>query len=157
MLDELKVLLEMFAQLPDLALWGAIGFLIYKLAIIGSIFGVLKFTVEKLHDWAVKRKLETKEFRMVDLVHGIVIDKEDNLKELIAQIKRIRGKGLTYTTSEYIHTSSIEWLRFAIDAQEEREKLIQLSKEVSVAQKAGKEVDPEIESTIKRIKDKLFK
>lgn len=116
MLEELKTLIEVFRELPDLALWAAIGFLIYKLAIIGSIFATIKFVVQKLHDVIIHKKSYTKEFKLRDEVHGIIISHDGTLLELVAQLRRLRGKKVN--GGEYIHTRSVEWLREAIDAKE---------------------------------------
>lgn len=51
----------MVADLPQMALWVLIGFFIYKVIIIGSIYGVIRFVTTKLHDYLVTRKNKVKE------------------------------------------------------------------------------------------------
>jgi hypothetical protein len=154
MIEELRTLLSVFKELPDLALWAAIGFLIYKLSIIGSIYGVIRLGIEKWHDWATKKKVMTTEFRMQDKFNGIIINDEDVLSELIFQNKRIAGKGIGFKTN-YIHGCSVEWLRQAIDEKEDRDKLKELEKEVEQAEMLKKEVDIHTTTSIERLKKKL--
>lgn len=48
-MEEIKLLVEAVAKLPNAALWVLLGYLVYKLAVVGSIYGVIKFAVDKLH------------------------------------------------------------------------------------------------------------
>lgn len=113
-MEELKLLVEMVANLPSMALWVIAFFFIYKVAVVGSIYGVIRFVAGKVHDVIVARKareVEYKEIRpMLDgmCILGITRD------ELVAQIHRLTGRGLT-SKSEYIHRQSVAWLREAID------------------------------------------
>ena len=115
-MEELKLLIGMVANLPQMALWVLCGFLAYKLAVIGSIYGVIRFTVEKLHDYLVKRRTEYKEVRT--LVDGMCIDAA--VEPLMAQLHRLKGRK-TGIASSYIHRSSVDWLREAIDEKEARD------------------------------------
>lgn len=109
-MEELKILVDMVAHLPQMALWVLLGFLVYKLAVVGSIYGTIRFAVDKLHDYLVKRKVEYKEIR--PMLDGMCIKSET--ERLIAQIHRVRGRGVNIK-SEYIHEQSVDWLREAID------------------------------------------
>lgn len=129
-MDELKLLIEMVANLPTLAVWVLVGYLIYKIAVIGSIYGLIRFGIDKLHDW-----LANKDARKIERVNirghldGMCITSSGAHEGLIAQISRVRGKGLRIE-SQYIHTVSVEWLRDAItekeakDAKEKAEKRV---------------------------------
>lgn len=119
-MDELKLLIEMVAHLPAMALWVLVGFFVYKVAIIGSVYGVIRFVAGRLFDWlqAKKtRKVEYKEIR--PMLEGMCIKAET--ERLIAQLHRLRGKGLSIA-SEYIHSSSVDWLREAIDDKIEKDR-----------------------------------
>jgi hypothetical protein len=119
-MEELKLLVQMVASLPTLAIYVIIAFYIYKVTIIGSIYGVIRFAVGKLHDWAVTRKTLptiTQTIRFEDILNGITLNDEDVKKELIMQIKRVCGKNVGID-SDYIHGRSVEWLRQAIDDKE---------------------------------------
>lgn len=107
-MEELKLIIEMVANLPAMALWVLIGFWIYKTLIIGSIYGVIRLAIIKTHDWLTRPK--TREVR--PLIDGMCVTGCKD--ELIDQLKRIRGKGISIS-SEYIHGDSVGWLRDAID------------------------------------------
>jgi uncharacterized membrane protein YhiD involved in acid resistance len=123
-MEELKLLIGMVADLPQMALWVLIGFLIYKLAVIGSIFGVIKLAIDRLHNFAVTRKELppiNQEIHLEDILNGITISSDDTKQQLIRQLKRVAGKG-TQIETQYIHRQSVDWLRVAIDAKEEADK-----------------------------------
>lgn len=117
-MEELKALVEMVAKLPQLALWVCIGFWAYKVIVIGSIYGTLKFVVTKLHDYLVRRKVEVKTVEMRATIDGMCISGEAD--RLIAQLRRVAGRR-TGIKSEYFHGCSVDWLREAIDAKIEAE------------------------------------
>ena len=50
-MDELKLLIEMVANLPQMAIWVLVAFWAYKVVVIGSIYGVIRLAIVKLHDW----------------------------------------------------------------------------------------------------------
>lgn len=111
-MEELKLLIEMVAKLPNTALWVLLGYLVYKLAIVGSWYGLARFFIDKLHSWLTKRDVDVRL-----LLDGQTIT---GAKEgLLAQLERVRQVG--YSTG-YIHKSHIDWLREAIDDKLEKEK-----------------------------------
>jgi uncharacterized membrane protein YhiD involved in acid resistance len=114
-MDELKLLIEMVANLPSLAVWVLCGYLIYKIAIVGSIYGVIRLGIERTHSVLIQRKNGD----LKAAVDGIVI--ADSMNELMAQIRRLSGKGVSIN-SRYIHSASVDWLREAIDEKEALEK-----------------------------------
>ena len=125
-MEELKLLVEMVASLPSLAVWVVIAFYIYKVSIIGSIYGVIRFATAKLHDWAVTQKTAApieREISLHDLTYGIVIRDEQTQRALIAQISRVCGKNLSID-STYIHMCSVDWLREAINDKEQKDRKI---------------------------------
>lgn len=114
-MDELKMLVEMVANLPQLALWVAVGFWAYKVVFIGSIYGVIRFGIAKTHDYLVHRKTIPSEVKQVEvraMLDGICIGGQ--VDPLMAQLRRVAGRGLGIN-SEYIHRDSVGWLRDAID------------------------------------------
>ena len=50
-MEELKLLIEAIAGLPTITLWVLVGYLVYKLAVVGSIYGVIRFGIEKFVQW----------------------------------------------------------------------------------------------------------
>lgn len=115
-MEELKLLVGMVASLPAMALWVIAFFFIYKVVVVGSIYGVIRFVADKLFEWLRQRKVEYKEIR--PMLDGMCIIGET--ERLIGQLHRIRGKGVKIHT-EYIHSQSIDWLREAIDEKIERD------------------------------------
>ena len=112
-MEELKLLVEMVAKLPTLAIWVVALFYAYKVVIIGSVYGLIRFIVTKLHDYKCNR---TATIKLQDKFTGMVITSDYTMDKLTAQLKRISGKNAN--GSLYIHTSSVEWLKEAIDAKE---------------------------------------
>lgn len=122
-MEELKLLIGMVADLPSMALWVLIGFLLYKLAVIGSIYGVIKLFIDKTHDWLITRKTQptqVREIQLQDVFNGITITSDDTMKKLLVQIRRLAGKNVRLG-SDYIHSCSVQWLREAIDEKERSE------------------------------------
>jgi hypothetical protein len=115
-------MVDMVAGLPNVALWVIACVFAYKVAVVGSIYGVIRFTVDRLYKWLVTektkpaREVEYKEIR--PMLDGICV--KAAVEILIAQLYRIRNKGLD-TNSPYIHTGDIDWLKKAIDAQIEKD------------------------------------
>lgn len=113
-MEELRMIVEMIAKLPQAALWVLIGFWAYKVIVVGSIYGVIRFAIEKAHSWLTTPKYELVKVRpMLDRI-TITGDQE----YLISQIKRIVKQESGY---QYIHQSDINWLKAAIDEKMERE------------------------------------
>jgi hypothetical protein len=50
-MEELKLLVESIANLPDLAIWVIAMYFFFKLAIVGSIFGVVRLFIVKVYDY----------------------------------------------------------------------------------------------------------
>ena len=112
-MDELKTLIEAVAGLPTLTLWVLVGYLVYKLAIVGSWFAIASLCVDKLHNWLITPKTEL--VQRQDVLKYLVI--ENCFESLMIQLHRIRNKGVD-NNSDYIHSSDVNWLRDAIDEKE---------------------------------------
>jgi hypothetical protein len=118
-MDELKLLIEMVAHLPSMALWVLVGFFAYKVVVVGSIYGVIRFVAGRLFDWLQQEKAREVEYKEIrPMLDGMCIRAET--ERLIAQLNRIRGRGVG-VKSDYIHAQSVEWLRDAIDKKIESE------------------------------------
>lgn len=123
-MEELKLLVQMVASLPALAVWVIVAFYIYKVSIIGSIYGAIRFSISKLHDWAVTRKtmpVIEQEINLVDRLHGICITSDATLNMLILQIQRLKGIH-GYRQAMFIHMQDVDWLREAINEKEIKDK-----------------------------------
>lgn len=115
-MEELKILVDMVAGLPNMALWVIAAFWAYKVVVIGSVYGVIRLAINKTHSWLTtpKHELVTKEVR--GELEGITLDGVV-LNELIRQIKRLKKDGLCY-----IHSSDVDMLRDALDSKLKVEK-----------------------------------
>ena len=118
-MEELKLLIGMVEDLPQMALWVIALFFFYKVAIVGSIYGVIRLGINRLHGWAVKPKHELVETDYTTKIDRLTINGE--APALISQLERIVGINTSIDTN-YIHSSDISWLRDAITEKIERDK-----------------------------------
>lgn len=114
-MEELKILVDMVAGLPAMAIWVLLGYLVYKLVVVGSIYGLTRFVVAKLHDYLVKRGTGELDVRMK--LDGDIISGSKDV--FLAQIHRCKR-----ATGSYIHGSDVDWLRCAIDDKIEKDAKI---------------------------------
>jgi hypothetical protein len=66
MLQELKEILGIIKDLPHMVMWVLAGLLLYKVVVVGSIYGVIKLAIDRLHSWLVTPKVVTHQY---DLKH----------------------------------------------------------------------------------------
>ncbi len=98
-MEELKLLIEAVAGLPTITLWVLVGYLVYKLAVIGSIYGVIRFGIEKFVEWKTKPR---------DFKIGTKCIDESVEQGLQIQIARL----ISYS---YIHSDGVAKLKNALD------------------------------------------
>jgi len=114
MLEIIKEAGAILKDLPDLAIWILVGILFYKVVIVGSIFSVVKLTINKVHDVLTMPKVIKKNITISDkfIVHDGTYDKFLSLIEEIISYNR--------TVSErdykgnYLHASDVEFIKEAI-------------------------------------------
>jgi hypothetical protein len=102
-MEDLKLLIEMVSGLPSLAIWVLAAYLAYKVAVVGSIYGVIRLLIIKGHDLLTKPKT-------VALKIGAKPIDESTAEALNAQIARV-------CSGSYYHMSDIQKLREALDAK----------------------------------------
>ena len=102
-MEELKLLIEMVSNLPSLAIWVLVGYLVYKIVVIGSIYGLARFGIEKLHDWLTHKAPRGFD---PDKMVGVINDAKNPLAIQLNRIKR---------DSPYIHLSDVAWLERVLD------------------------------------------
>lgn len=124
-MEELKLLVESIAGLPDLAIWVVAMYFFFKLAIVGSIFGVTRLFINKLYDifkikYAPKEIIEKVVTRDVVNVYDINFGRfimeeasEDTYREVDRLLKGLirKDKG-----RQYIHKDDIDRLRDFVDS-----------------------------------------
>ena len=131
-MEEIETIIKAIAGLPNMAIWALVIFYGYKVAVIGSIYGVIRFVVQKLHDVAVFRRTPAPK-ELPPLPAAVVIDGitiAEAKEDLLAQLRRVAGRSVA-CRSDYIHKSSVLWLAQAIDlkiAQEQVETTLQKAK-----------------------------
>ena len=101
-MDELKLLIEMVANLPQTALWVCIGFFAYKVIVIGSIYSVIRFCVQKMYDAYKKPQTYT--------LNGIKVDNKTALA-ITSLICRL----CTDSRFDYIRPDDVVRLQKAVD------------------------------------------
>lgn len=131
-MEELKMLVEMVADLPNAALWVIAALFAYKVCIVGSIYGVIRLAIVKAHDYLTTPKHELRKVtvEMEGTLRGLAITADADA--LLSQITRLRGKRVQ-GGSAYIHGCSVEWLRQAIDEKEAQDALTAKPKAVANA------------------------
>lgn len=99
-MDELQLLVQTVAGLPTLTIYVLCGYLIYKLAVIGSIYGVIRYLADKFVEWRNKPPVSN--------FNGLFIS-ETTALSFAVQLKRI-------SSTQYIHESDVQKLKEVIDA-----------------------------------------
>lgn len=119
MIEEIKELAGVMNELPTLAIVGVLAVFAYKTIIVGSIYGVIKFTVEKIHNWAVTPKEELIVKNEISKLERITIS--GCMDSLLDQLERLVGIN-TPVETHYIHERDVQWFRDAITEKMDREK-----------------------------------
>lgn len=104
-MDELKLLIDTVAGLPTLTIWILAGYLLYKLCVIGSVYGVIKYAIQKFVEW---RTMPPPAPHPIQYKFGGFAINEDVALALIAQLQRL-------ASTNYIHASDVTKLSKAID------------------------------------------
>jgi len=111
-MDELKLLVETVAGLPTLTIWVLAGYLLYKLCVIGSVYGVIKYAIQKFVEW---RTMPPPPLAPIEYKFGGFVINEDVSLALIAQLQRL-------ASTNYIHAADVTKLRKAIDYIEQKDE-----------------------------------
>lgn len=122
-MEELKLLVEAVAKLPHMAIWALVVFYGYKVLIAGSIYGVIRFIVQKSHDAYVQKQTLQTQRELEKLNHeskpkeykldGLVISEEVRVL-LTAAISRM-------AITSYVHMSDARRLDRAVTEFLEKE------------------------------------
>lgn len=99
-MEELETLVKMVAGLPTLTIWILAGYLAYRLAVIGSIYGVIRLAINRYFDYRT---------RPVEYKLGATFISPEVARVVENQIVRLQNIG------GYIHASDADKLRRAID------------------------------------------
>lgn len=113
-MEELKMLVDMVAKLPAMALWVLVGFWAYKVIVVGSVYGVIRLAINKLHSALTKQDVQVRLMLDGECISG-------TKEGLMAQLGRIKTRKEGAWCSSYIHQSDVDWLREAISEKLERD------------------------------------
>lgn len=119
-MEEIKILVDMVANLPQLALWVLVAFFCYKVICIGTIYGVIRLAIMKTHNWLVTP--ERKIIQLEDRLKNDVIRCADELLLEISRLKGISSQNGRVLTNEFINGKDVLWLHDAIDEKLARDK-----------------------------------
>jgi hypothetical protein len=118
-MDLLIELLTELAKLSGPALWiggiAIIGLFIYKIIIIGSIFGVTKFCTQKLHDVLTTERPPTRVITEWKCTDYVLSGAEPEFKRLAQRLDSYRNNHY-----QYIRTDDMTKLHEALDLYEEK-------------------------------------
>lgn len=114
-MEELKLLVESIAGLPDLAIWVVAMYFFFKLAIVGSIFGVARLFINKVYDiyFAKHNKPPTPIIEKTNVHFGQFVIR-DYHRDISVEVERLL-KLMVKKDMSYIHSDDIEDLRKFID------------------------------------------
>jgi hypothetical protein len=115
MIEELEALAKAIAGLPHLALYAMIGFLLYKLAVIGSVYGVIKMAIDRWHSWATHEKVIT----TVMNFKSVYVIFDDALEACLLSVCHRPGRSERKDT--WLYSGDMQWLKEAIDEKKARE------------------------------------
>jgi len=104
-MEELQLIIQMVTGLPTLTIWVLLGYLVYKLAIVGSTYGVIRYALDTLIKW-----------KTAPLTYTYVLEDEMKLiskdigPRIMDQLKRIQDNSWGY-----FYGSDVDKLKKAID------------------------------------------
>ena len=125
-MEELKLLVESIANLPDLAIWVIAMYFFFKLAIVGSIFGVIRLSIVKAYDYfdyktkvvrlskeeetaLANRQLEINKDKPIEHIHQLgslsLSSSEDMTGKIVELFSNIKSKEDNWYS---IHCSDID-------------------------------------------------
>lgn len=125
MIEEIKELLTLIQQVPDMVLHVLAGFAIYKtIVFLGTsvgIYSTIRFVVAKWHDFQVK-KMEKPQ--IIEHKVGEFFITHDGTYEMFMSV--VSGLRNTRTTigSSYIHKQDVQYLLDALNEKKERERKV---------------------------------
>lgn len=121
-MEELKLIIETVANLPTLTVWVLCGYLLYKIIVIGSIYGVVRLAISKLHDWAVQKQKRGEDITLT--LDGMQFDTVSSKSQLLTQLQRLCfiGRPAEHSSGQVYSEYGVRYLREAIDKMYEVEE-----------------------------------
>lgn len=112
MIEIIKEAGQILKDLPELAIWILLGILLYKVVIVGSIFGLIKLAILKLHDFLTKPKvLPPKEVSL----DGYFIVHDGTYKKFRSVLEEmIHYNSKNSVRNVYLHSQDVDFIKEAI-------------------------------------------
>ena len=117
-MEELQTLIELVGKLPNLAVWFLVGYLAYKVAIVGSVYGVIRFAISAAREMYLAKINPAKTQLFLE---GTLFDSSATKEEFLRQLSRLMyiGKNKDEYKSSSIHANwGLKHFREAIDLME---------------------------------------
>lgn len=115
MIEGLKELAEILKELPDMAVLIMAGFLFYKLFIIGSVYGVIKLGINRLHDVMTKPKEQIIKYKLTDKIYS-----HDNAADIM---EKFLEKICKFKGGYNLDNNDIQFIEEAFDEKMKRENV----------------------------------
>ena len=109
MINELKDLIEAVSHLPQYVMWCLVGFLFYKLFVIGNVYAIIRLGINKLYDYATREKIIKYKFNGLWISHSVTDDLEKFLAEVLRHSDK-QQRELTLKTAQQLGPSAIQLL-----------------------------------------------
>ncbi len=111
-MDDLKILIEALAKMPTLAIWVVAMYFAFKIAVIGSVYGVIRYVAMQVHDWAVKKKEPDVKIQQHNIVleGKLITSLREDPEELHRLFRRLPARDL-----DYIFNTDIKMVHKALD------------------------------------------
>jgi len=117
MLEIIKEAGNILKDLPELAIWILLGILVYKVIIVGSIFGIIKLAINKTHSAFLKEKVIKREINFGR--HTFInAEAEEYMIGIIDRIIKQGDKPSYMYSHHYVHLSDLRKITIALDKME---------------------------------------
>lgn len=111
MIEELKQILLIIKDLPHMVMWVLAGLLLYKVVVVGSVYGVIRLAIIKLYDYNVGPKNVVYDFR--GMLFSSLVE-----RKLLGLLMQVKG-----TEPFYINEEQVSELENAWKAYKEKSKV----------------------------------
>lgn len=93
-MEVLKLLIEMVKDLPQMALWAIVIFFLYKVVVIGSIYGVIRFSITKICNLitTINTNRKEKELKHIELINSFSAKYSEELKKFHDEVMEFLNK-----------------------------------------------------------------
>lgn len=119
----LSAVTKALAESPDIAVWVLAIIYLYKTLIVGSVYGVIRFSVAKFHDVMVNPKRQITD-SSADIKGLLVESGADRLVTALKLLHEVRTKlaKVGEYRSTYLHRDDVEWLIAAIQEKHDNDR-----------------------------------